>query len=76
MNTSRIYVTFYMWYSMTHKNKFAVECLNERQAKDVASDVYSFDGVGNIRFRKCGKPKGRTIIEYNEYYNYKWLSNC
>ena len=75
MKTSKIYVTFYMWYSLTEKRKFAVECLTDMQAKDAASDIYSFDGVGNIRFRKCGKPKDRIIIEYKDYYHYEWYKS-
>ena len=39
-------------------------------ARDVASDMYSYDGIAYLRIRK-GKPYGRKIISVEEYKNNK-----
>ena len=65
-----IYVTFRVPFFFQEDEKFAVKCGTEDEARAVAMDANSMDGVKNIRFRKCGKPRGRRILTYNQYFDY------
>jgi hypothetical protein len=40
------------------------------KAREVAQDAYSLDGIKNIRFRKCGKPRDRECMSYDNYWEY------
>jgi hypothetical protein len=60
-----IYVTFAVPHLFRNAEKFAVKCNGLKQAQEVASDAHSLHGVMNIRFRKCNKPSGRLILDYN-----------
>ena len=65
-----IYVTFSVPHLFQADEKFAIKCNTEDEARDVAMDANSLDGVKNIRFRKCGKPYGRLILTYDEYFDH------
>lgn len=66
-----IYVTFCVpQLSYSDKKKFAVGCNTEDEAMAVAHDANSLKCVKNIRFRKCGKPYGRQILSYTDYFSY------
>ena len=48
---------------------YAVECRGEENAKAVAIDLNSIDGVDNVRINKSGRiPKKREIIPFGENY--------
>lgn len=71
-----IYVTFTVPHLYQEDEKYAVACNDMEQAKEVARDANSFDGIKNIRLRKCGKPKAkdRVVMPYDDYWEYKeWL---
>ena len=72
---SNLYVTFFVFDTISSGRKLAVECKDLEKAKEVASDVYGFDGVKNVRLRRCGKPKkDRKVLSYNQYWKYStWL---
>lgn len=74
---SNLYVTFFVYDTITNGRKLSVECKDMNQAREVASDVYSFDGVKNVRLRRCGKPRNdRKVLSYNQYWNYPtWLNS-
>ena len=72
MIMKKVYITFSVPYLFAPTFKIAVECENENQAREVASDVYSYDGTKYIRMRKCGKPRGREIVSYKDWWHYKW----
>ena len=66
-----VYVTFSAESTFGEDdNRFAVRCNDMEKAMDVAHDANSLVGVKNIRLRKCGKPSGRNILSYDEYFNY------
>ena len=66
-----IYVTFSVsQLSYSDKKKFAVGCNTEDEAMAVAHDANSLNCVKQIRFRKCGKPYGRQILSYSDYFSY------
>ncbi len=68
-----IYVTFSVpQLSYSDKKKFAVGCKTEEKAMEVAHDANSLNCVKNIRFRKRGKPYGRQILSYSDYFCYFW----
>lgn len=69
-NTSKFYVTFYVWEDPYNKKKIAVECENDEQVHKCAYDIDSLNGTGNIRLRKCNRPSGRQIISYKDYWRY------
>lgn len=66
-----IYVTFAVPHLFQEDEKFAVRCESMEQAKEVAQDAYSLDGIKNIRFRKCGKPRDRYVMSYDNYWEYE-----
>ena len=68
-----IYVTFAVPYLFQYDEKFAVKCENMDDAREVAQDAYSLHGIKNVRIRKCGKPRNREIMSYDNYWKYnKW----
>jgi hypothetical protein len=70
MNT--IYVTFAVPHLFQQDEKFAVKCDDMEQAREVGQDAYSLDGIKNVRIRKCGKPRNREIMPYDNYWEHKW----
>ena len=70
---TNFFVTFSVPHLFQNDEKFYVVCENDEQAKEVARDAYSLDGVKNIRIRKCSKPRNRLPINYKEYWEYKWF---
>ena len=65
-----IYVTFAVPHLFQQDEKFAVKCENMDDAREVAQDANSLDGIKNIRLRKCGKPRNREIMSYDNYWEY------
>lgn len=69
-----VYITFTVPHLFSEDEKFAIKCHDMEQATEVGSDAYSLDGVINVRLRKSGKPKGRRILSYDEYWKFnEWL---
>ena len=66
-----IYVTFAVPHLFQEDEKFAVRCESMEQAKEVSQDANSLDGIKNIRLRKCGKPKDRDVMSYDNYWEYE-----
>ena len=66
-----IYVTFAVPHLFQSDEKFAVKCENMDDAREVARDAYSLDGIKNVRIRKCGKPRNRLIMSYDNYWEYE-----
>jgi hypothetical protein len=65
----KMYVTYH-WLEMygNRSNTKAIECANNEQLCEVASDVVSLHGIRNVRINFCGKlPKGTDIINYEQY---------
>ena len=70
----KIYVTFTVPRLFQEDEKVAVRCESMEQAREVAQDANSLDGIKNIRLRKCGKPKDRDIMSYDNYWEYgEWF---
>ena len=73
----KVYVTFQIKKVVSIDNsfvptfktfKYAIICDNMTEAIDIASDIYSIDGVKYVNFNKCGKfKKGIEIIDKNDY---------
>lgn len=69
----KIYVTFAVPHLLQEDEKFAVRCDDMKQAREVGLCAYSLDGIKNVRIRKCGKPRNRMIMSYDDYWEYgKW----
>ena len=69
-----IYVTFSVPHLFQQDEKFAVACEDIAQAREVAQDANSLDGIKNIRFRKCDKPRNRVVMSYDNYWEYdEWF---
>jgi hypothetical protein len=69
-----IYVTFTVLRLFHYDEKFAVKCENMDSAREVAQDAFSLHGVKNVRIRKCGKPRNREIMSYDNYWEYdEWF---
>ena len=66
----KVYVTFSVPYLFQSDEKFAVECENMDGAIEVARDAFSLHGIKNVRIRKCGKPRNREIMSYDNYWKY------
>lgn len=66
------YVTFTKTFAFQEDRKFAVVCSTIDKAYEVAQDACSILGVKYVRIRKCGKPKGREIIPYYDYFDYEF----
>lgn len=63
-----IYVTYSVPFFFKETEKYAVECRSEDEAMEVALDANSLVSIKNIRFRRCGKPVGRRVMSYEEYF--------
>ena len=73
MAKTDLFITFSVPHLFQQDEKFAVRCNDMEQAKEIASDAHSLDGIKNIRIRKCSRPSNRLILGYNDYWNYaKW----
>ncbi len=69
-----IYVTFAVPHLFQEDEKFAVRCESMEKALEVARDANSLDGIKNIRLRKCGKPRDRECMSYDNYWEYgEWF---
>jgi hypothetical protein len=69
-----VYVTFSVPHLFQSDEKFAVKCENMDKTREVAQDAYSLDGIKNVRIRKCGKPRNREIMSYDNYWEYdEWF---
>ena len=66
----KVYVTFSVPHLFQSDEKFAVKCDDMEQAIEVAQDANSLDRIKNIRLRKCGKPKDREVMSYDNYWEY------
>ena len=66
-----IYVTFRVPHLFQEDEKFAVACKDMAQALEVSQDADSLDGIKNIRLYKCGKPRNRLTMSYNNYWEYE-----
>lgn len=66
-----IYVTFAVPHLFQEDERFAVKCENMDDAREVAQDAYSLDCIKNVRIRKCGKPRNRLIMSYDNYWEYE-----
>lgn len=76
------YVTFHteQLFRRPYKKYYIAECDSECLAKNVASDLYSIDGIKYLHISTHPNKKGRIMIdmglwrtEINEFINYKWL---
>ena len=67
----KVYVTFSVPHLFQSDEKFAVKCDDMEQAIEVAQDANSLNGIKNIRLRKCGKPRGREVMSYDNYWEYE-----
>jgi len=48
--------------------RIAIDCPDEESMIDCAKDIYSYDGISNLRLNRCGKlRKGVRIISYDDY---------
>ena len=69
-----IYVTFAVPHLFQSDEKFAVKCEDMDKAREVAQDAYSLDCIKNVRIRKCGEPRNREIMSYDNYWEYdEWF---
>ena len=69
-----IYVTFAVPHLFQEDEKFAVKCKDMDDAREVAQDAFSLHGIKNVRIRKCGKPRNREIMSYDNYWEYgEWF---
>jgi hypothetical protein len=50
---------------------FAISCCNEKVAHDVASNIYSLDGISHIYINKCGRFKHDTKVISADLTNYE-----
>jgi hypothetical protein len=74
MANGNVYVTFSVPHLFQNDEKFAVKCEDMDKAREVAQDAYSLDGIKNVRFRKCGKPRDRECMSYDNYWEYdEWF---
>lgn len=71
MANSDLFVTFTVFYQFRQHEKYAVRCMDLEQAQGVGYDANSLAGVRNIRIRRCSKPYGRTILDYDTYWDLK-----
>ena len=74
MANTDVYVTFTVPHFFYEDEKFAVKCKNMDDAREVGQDAYSLDGIKNVRIRKCGRPRDREVMSYDNYWEYdEWL---
>jgi hypothetical protein len=67
----KVYVTFQVPHLFQSDEKFAVKCENMDDAREVAQDALSLHGIKNVRIRKCGKPRNREVMSYDNYWEYE-----
>ena len=56
-----------MGTSIFKRKKFVIQCNDEMDAKEVASDIYSIDGVKYLRISHTGGFKDRHSIDRDIY---------
>ncbi len=66
------YVTFTKTFKFQKYRKFAVVCSTIDKANEVAQSARTIIGAKYVGIRKCGKPKGREIIGYYDYFDYEF----
>lgn len=71
MAKTDLFVTFSISHLFQSDEKFAVRCKDMEQAEDVGQDACSLAAVKNVRLRKCGKPRNRNIMSYDNYWEYE-----
>ena len=64
--------SFYVTFAFQEDRKFAVVCSTIDKAYEVAQSARTIIGAKYVRIRKCGKPKGREIIPYYDYFDYEF----
>lgn len=70
----RMYVTFTIGNVVLGDRKVAFACKSEEEMREVSAEVYYYDVISNIRWRKSSAPKDREIYEFEDLYNTaKWL---
>lgn len=57
-----IYVTF-----TYHCVRYAVQCMNEDEANDIAMDLCSLASVRYVYIRHSDKPRGAEVMSVMEY---------
>lgn len=57
-----IYVTF-----TYHGARYAVQCMNEDEANDIAMDVCSLASARYVYIRHSDKPRGAEVMSVSEY---------
>ncbi len=81
-NKNKWYVTFHTEVLHRSPNKiyYYAECNNKTQAQNVATDVYSIEGVKYIRVANKINKRGRVEVpmelwnkDTQEFNNYEWL---
>lgn len=74
MTKTNVFVTFSVPHLFQADEKFVVSCENMDDAREVGQDANSLDGIKNVRIRKCGKPRNRLIMSYDDYWEYdEWF---
>lgn len=74
MTKKDVFVTFSVPHLFQSDEKFAVRCKDMDDAREVGQDAYSLDGIKNVRIRKCGKPRNREVMSYDNYWEYdEWF---
>ena len=74
MTKTDVFVTFSVSHLSQTDEKFAVRCKNMDDAREVGQDACSLNRIKNVRIRKCGKPRDREIMSYDNYWEYdEWL---
>ena len=71
-----IYVTFQIkpsryFQGLGFQTKhYAIQCANEQDAREAASNIYGLDGISYLTINKCGrlKHKDTKIIQYGSNY--------
>lgn len=64
--------SFYVTFTIYENRKIAVVCSTFDKAYEVAQDACSILSVKYVRIRKCGKPKGRELIPYYDYFDWEF----
>lgn len=50
-------------------DRYAIKCKNIEQAKEIAADVYSIDGISYLRINEKSKPhKNARVFDGNRYF--------
>lgn len=65
---NKVYVTFQFGGNKLldiQPEKYAILCENKNKAREIASVVYSYDGVNYLRISKRPRLKERSVSYYN-----------